>query len=178
MRYILVLFALLVIVALGTSPVAARPDSGVTQARAVVSEGPRPSVPDASDVVEIYQVQAAFHLAASTKNLDLMTSLFAKDAALSMGGHTYTGKTQVRTFFATVSGPFKPQNHWVSLTPAPKIRIEEQGDRARLYFECVYVDVVTKQIKAHLYADAILVRSDGRWLIQTMQAGPATLLEQ
>lgn len=172
MRYVLALLVLVGIVALGTSMVAARPVESLNE-----DEVAQPAIFSASDVVKIYEVQAAFQRAASTKNLGLMTSLFTDDATLSMGGQTYTGKGQVRTFFATVAGSFQPQNHWLSLTTSPSIRIEDRGDRVRLYFESVYVDAVTMQVKAHLYADTTLVRIDGRWLILNMEAGPAGLLK-
>ena len=35
---------------------------------------------------------------------------------------------------------FQPENHWVSDTPAYKIRITVNGDKGTLYFECHYVD--------------------------------------
>jgi ketosteroid isomerase-like protein len=56
------------------------------------------------DFMNLHQVEIIFHQAASTKNLDLMMSLFADDATLSVGGKTYSGKDQVRTYFATVAG--------------------------------------------------------------------------
>lgn len=175
MRYILALLVLVAMGALTTPAAAARPDSGVSEGYEP-NEAASPVTPDSRDVVQIYQVQAAFDRAVSTKDLDLMTALFADDAAISMNGRTYAGRTQVRDFFATVAGAFKPENHWMSLTPSPRIHIVVQGDRAALYFECIYIDVTSKQLKADLYADARLVRSNGKWLIRELRAGPATLL--
>ncbi len=127
-----------------------------------------------SDLFQIHDVEITFHKAASTKDLNLMMSLFTEDATLASGGKTYTGKDQVRTYFATVAGAFQPQNNWAAYTPAYKIRINVDGDRATLYFECLYVDVATSQIKAHTYSDDVLVRSGGHWLIKEMKAGTAT----
>jgi hypothetical protein len=123
------------------------------------------------DFMELHQVEIAFHTAASTKNIDLMMSLFADDASLSVGGKTYRGKSEVRSFFATVAGSFQPQNSWVAYTPAHRIRFDVSGDRAQLYFECLYVDVKTKEIKAHTFSDDNLVRAGGKWLIREMKAG-------
>ncbi len=127
-----------------------------------------------SDLLAIHDVEIVFHKAASTKDLDLMLSLFADDAILSAGGKTYTGKNEVRAYFATVAGAFQPQNRWAAYTPAYKIRMSVDGDRATLFFECLYVDVATRQIKAHTNSDDILVRSGGKWLIKEMRAGAAT----
>jgi hypothetical protein len=82
------------------------------------------------DFMELHQVEIIFHTAASTKNLDMMMSLFADDASLSAGGKSYVGKDQVRSYFATVAGSFQPQNQWVAYTPAQRIRFEVNGDRA------------------------------------------------
>jgi len=126
-----------------------------------------------SDLFQIHEVEITFHKAGSTKDLDLMLSLFTDDATLTSGGKTYTGKDQVRSYW-TAAGPFLPQNHWAGYTPAYKIRINVDGDRATLYFECLWVDVATGQIKAHSYSDDVLIRTSGKWLIKEMKAGTAT----
>jgi hypothetical protein len=123
------------------------------------------------DFKELHEVEIIFHTAASTKNLDMMMSLFADDASLTAGGTTYAGKEQVRGYFATVAGSFQPQNQWVAYTPAQRIHFEVSGDRAHLYFECLYVDAKTKEIKAHTFSDDNLVRSGAKWLITEMKAG-------
>ena len=123
------------------------------------------------EFMELHQVEIIFHTAASTKNLDLMMSLFTDDASLSVGGKTYSGKNQVRNYFATVAGSFQPQNQWVAYTPAHRIRFNVNGDRATLYFECLYVDTKGKEIKVHTFSDDNLVRSGGKWLIKEMKAG-------
>jgi hypothetical protein len=48
------------------------------------------------DFMDLHQVEIVFHTAASTKNIDLMMTLFADDATLSVGTKTYAGKDQVR----------------------------------------------------------------------------------
>jgi hypothetical protein len=123
------------------------------------------------DFMDLHQVEIVFHTAASTKNLELMMSLFAADATLSVGSKTYAGKDQVRNYFATVAGSFQPQNQWVAYTPAQRIRFEVNGDRAHLYFECLYVDAKAKEIKVHTFSDDNLIRAGGKWLIKEMKAG-------
>jgi hypothetical protein len=123
------------------------------------------------DFMDLHQVEIVFHTAASTKNIELMMSLFADDATLSVGGKTYAGKDQVRGYFATAAGSFQPQNQWVAYTPAQRIRFEVSGDRAHLYFECLYVDAQAKVIKVHTFSDDNLVRVGGKWLIKEMKAG-------
>src|ERR1043165_10050380 len=76
---------------------------------------------------EMHQVEILFHTAASTKNIELMMSLFADDATLSAGGKSWVGKDQVRNYFSTVAGSFQPQNPWVAHTPAPRINFNANG---------------------------------------------------
>jgi hypothetical protein len=123
------------------------------------------------DFKDLHQVEIVFHTAASTKNIDLMMSLFADDATLSAGGKTWVGKDQVRSYFASVAGSFQPQNQWVAYTPAQRIKFDVNGDRASLYFECLYVDAKAREIKAHTFSDDNLVRSGNKWLIKDMKAG-------
>jgi hypothetical protein len=94
---------------------------------------------NADDFMQIHQIEIAFHQAGTTKNLDLMLSLFTDDATITAGGKTYTGKEQIKGFWQA-AGTFQPQNQWVAYTPAFRIKYEVQGDRAHLYFECLYVD--------------------------------------
>ena len=128
------------------------------------------------DFKELHQIEILFHTAASTKNIDLMLSLFADDATLSAGGKSWVGKDQVRSYFATVAGSFQPQNQWVAYTPAHRIMFNVDGDRAPLYFECLYVDSRAREIKAHTFSDDMLVRKGNRWLIREMKAGNVSQL--
>jgi hypothetical protein len=123
------------------------------------------------DFMELHQVEIIFHTAASTKNIELMMSLFADDATLAAGGKTWVGKDQVRSYFSTVAGSFQPQNQWVAYTPAHRIKFNVDGERATLYFECLYVDTKAREIKAHTFSDDRLVRTGNRWLIREMKAG-------
>ena len=134
---------------------------------------------NSENFMQLHNIEIAFHEAASTKDLGLMLSLFADDAVLTTKSKTddgkeqiktYTGKEQIGKYWQSVHGAFQPKNHWVGYTPAFRIRYEVQGDRAHLYFECLWVDKTAGKIAAHSNADDTLARIDGRWLIKTMKA--------
>jgi hypothetical protein len=124
---------------------------------------------NADDFMGIHKIEIIFHEAGTTKNIDLIVSLFADDATLTAGGKTYQGKDQIRGYWQA-AGPFQPQNQWVAYTPAFRIKYEVEGERAHLYFECLYVDKAAKQIAAHTNSDDALVRVNGKWLIKDMKA--------
>ena len=124
---------------------------------------------NADDFMQIHRIEILFHQAGTTKNLDLMMSLFADDATITAGGHTYSGTDQIRRYWQA-AGPFQPQNQWVAYTPAFRIKYTVQGDRGRLYFECLYVDKATNKIAVHTNSDDTLTRVNGKWLIKDMRA--------
>jgi hypothetical protein len=124
---------------------------------------------NANDFMNIHKIEIVVHEAGTTKNLDLMLSLFADDATLTSGGKTYTGKDQLRSYWLA-AGPFQPQNQWVAYTPAFRIKYVVEGDVARLYFECLYVDKLANKIAAHTNSEDTLVRVNGKWLIKDMKA--------
>lgn len=128
-----------------------------------------------ADTAAIEDLQVRFHEASSTKNLDLMMTLWADDAILTFASQTYRGKDEIRRFFGTQAGSFKPDNRWVSLSPSPKVRVTVSGERGTIYFECHYVDVDTRQVMASLSGDAKVTRLDGRWLFTSVVAGNAVL---
>ena len=123
----------------------------------------------------IDQIEKTWHKAASTQNVDLMMSIWAPNATFNIGTETLTGKTQIRDFFAHKAGPFQPGNHWVSDTPAYKVRITVNGDKGTLYFECHYVDVATGTVVSVVAADQSVQRMDGKWLITNAAAATPKL---
>ncbi len=129
----------------------------------------------AADKYAIGQLQVKWHDANSSKNLDLATSLFADDAVFTVGGQTYRGKDQIRSFFATKSAPFQPENNWTSLHPAFKLRITSVEDRGTIHFECHYVDRDDRQLKASVVGDAKVARINDEWLFTSLVGGNATL---
>jgi hypothetical protein len=118
-----------------------------------------------ADDYAIDQIEKTWHKAASTHNVNLMMTLWAPDATFNIGTETLRGTKQIRNFFADKAAPFQPQNHWVSETPAYKIRITVNGDKGTLYFECHYVDVKTRKVVAVVGADQNVQKIGGKWLI-------------
>ncbi len=128
-----------------------------------------------ADTYAIDGIEETWHKASSLKDLNLMMTIWADNATFTAGAQTYTGKQQIRNFFATKAAPFKPANHWVSDTPAYKIRTTVDGDKGTLYFECHYVDATTRQVKAVVAADQNVARINGRWVITSSVAATPIL---
>jgi SnoaL-like domain len=122
----------------------------------------------------IDQIEKTWHKAASTKNVDLMMTLWARKATFTIAGQTYSGKRAIRAVFAK-AGPFQPQNHWESDTPAYKIRTTVNGNRGTLYFECHYVDYDTGKVAAAVGADQDVRKINGKWLITKAIASSVSL---
>ncbi len=128
-----------------------------------------------ADLYAIDEIERIWHKASSTHDVDLMMTIWAPDATLNLGTETLTGKAEIRDFFAHRAGPFKPENHWVSETPAYRIRTTVSGDKGTLYFECVYVDVKTGKVASVVGADQNVQKIDGRWLITSAAAATPAL---
>jgi ketosteroid isomerase-like protein len=128
-----------------------------------------------ADLYLIDQVEAKFHRATSTHNLNLMMSLWAPGAVFNIDQQTLTGKAQIRHWFATENKAFMPNNHWESDTPSYKIRISLNGDKANMYFECHYIDPKTSKVMAVAGVDHRLQKINGKWLIVDSAGAPAKL---
>ena len=124
---------------------------------------------------QIEQVEEAFHRAGSTHDVDLMLSLFAPGATFNIGNQAYTGKAQIRKFFATRNPAFQPKNHWISDTPSYKIRETVNGDTGTLFFECDYIDPKTEKVMLAVSVNHNLQRIGGKWLIVDAAASVTTL---
>lgn len=130
-----------------------------------------------ADILAVRNVEITFHTAGSVlpeKSLDLMMSIYADDVALTDTAHDnklYKGKEQVRTYWGEVSGPFRPEHHWIGYTPAMRIRSQVSGDTATLYFECLWMDVDSNAIGAHSFSDMTLARVHGHWLVKGIKVG-------
>jgi uncharacterized protein (TIGR02246 family) len=129
----------------------------------------------AADAAAINNLEVVFHRSLSAKDIEGMMSLYTDDAVFTVGGQTFTGKEQIRKFWLSTAAPFKPENHWVSETPAYKIRVNANGDRGTLYFECHYVDVDSHVVKAAVSADIKVSRVKDQWIFTNVVAAPATL---
>jgi ketosteroid isomerase-like protein len=130
-----------------------------------------------ADILQIRNVEVTFHRAGSvlpSKDLNLMMSLYADDAVLTDTAHAnkvYAGKAAVRQFFQDVAAPFRPEHHWIGYTPAMRMRTSVEGDRATLYFECLWMDADKNTIGAHSFSDMTLSRVNGAWLVKTIKVG-------
>lgn len=127
-----------------------------------------------ANLYEIDQIERTWHKAASTHDVDLMMTLWAPNATFSLAGTTVRGKAAIRKVISA-AGPFQPQNHWVSDTPAYKIRTTVNGDKGTLYFQCHYVDVKTRKLVAVVGADQDVQKIRGTWLITNLAASSPTL---
>jgi uncharacterized protein (TIGR02246 family) len=129
------------------------------------------------DMWEIDQIEKDFHHAESLKDIDLMLSLFAPTATMTVGpGETASGRDEIRQFFLENSAPFASENNWISDHPAYKLEITVDGDRGTLHFECHFVDPDTGEVVAATAADLDVARIDGKWLITNLVGG-STVLE-
>ena len=126
---------------------------------------PTPEVQRQADLYAIGQIEVKWHQSSSRKDVDLMMSIWAKDATFTTASKTYTGSDQIRSFFTDQAAPFKATNNWVSDTPAYKTRITLDGDKGTLYFECDYIDIDTRAVKVVVSADQTVARINGQWLI-------------
>lgn len=124
---------------------------------------------------EIDQIEVKFHRATSTHDLNLMMSLWAPGAVFNIDQETLTGKAQIRQWFATQSKAFKPGDVWESDTPSYKIRINQNGDKATMYFECHYIDPKTRKVVAWAGVTHTLQKIKGRWLIVDSASSNPTL---
>jgi ketosteroid isomerase-like protein len=140
--------------------------------------------PESVQVAEIYQLQAAFHRAKTTQDLDLMMSLWADDSTFTnrSTGLTYIGSDNIRSFWQG-SGSFT--HHRFSLVPSYKTKIEVHGNEAFLYFECHDVgdfatgnfgDPTVKTIVNDTFLAGTLHSLGGNWLFWYMTAGPSSPL--
>ena len=128
------------------------------------------------DRYEIDQIEKNFHHATTTKDIDLMMSLYAPNATMTVGpGATASGVEEIRQFWLENSASFEPENHWLSDHPAYKLEITVNGDRGTLHFECHYVDIETGEVVSTTTADFDVARIDGKWLITNMVGGTTVL---
>ena len=128
------------------------------------------------DMWEIDNIEKDFHRATTEKDIDLMLSLYAPNATMTVGpGATASGLDEIRRFWVEDSAPFKAENTWVSDHPAYKLEITVDGDRGTLHFECHFVDVETGEVASTTTADFDVARIDGKWLITNMVGGTTVL---
>ena len=129
-----------------------------------------------ADRYEIDQIEKRFHQSMTTKDIELMASLWAPNATLTIGPElTAAGVDEIRRYWLEESVAFKPETTWVSDHPAYKLEVTVNGDRGTLHFECHFVNYETGRMEAITVADQDVARIDGRWLITNMVAGSTEL---
>ena len=112
---------------------------------------------------EIDQIEKDFHQATTTKDIDLMMSLYAPNATMTVGG----GETAVGRWTRSGGSGWRsrrrstPENNWISDHPAYKLEITVNGDRGTLHFECHYVDAETSKVVSVTAGDFDVARIDG-----------------
>jgi ketosteroid isomerase-like protein len=130
----------------------------------------------AQDMWQIDQIEKNFHEATTRQDIDMMLSLFAPNATMTVGpGQTATGHDEIRAFWLENSAAFDPQNHWISDHPAYKLEITVNGDQGTLHFECHYINIETGEVVSTTTADFDVARIDGTWLITNMVGGTTVL---
>ena len=127
-----------------------------------------------ANLYQIDQLEVKWHKATSKKDLVLMMSIMAPSVTLQSNGATYVGKAAVRKVFAHAA-PFQSQNHWVSDTPAYKIRATVDGNSGTLYFECDYIDVDTGKVALAVGGDNDVRKINGKWLFTKLIPSSVTL---
>jgi hypothetical protein len=98
-----------------------------------------------------------------------MTSYSLTDTAHD--NKVYTGKGQVRTYWSDVSGPFRPEHHWIGYTPAMRIKSHVTGNTGTLDFECLWMNVDDNPVGAHAFSSMKLARIKGHWLVKEIKVG-------
>ena len=132
--------------------------------------------PDSVEVSKIYQLQAAFHKAKSTQDIDLLMSLWDPNGSLTIAGDPnspYVGYAQIRAYLLT-TGSFTHRRF--SLVPSFKIEINVSGDQAFFYEECHDIgdyDLQSRYIAADSYLAGTLRKINGTWLFSDMHGGRA-----
>ena len=139
----------------------------------------RADSPESTQVAEIYQLQAAFHRAKTTKDIDLMMSLWAPDGTLVVQGDPnspYTGSDSLRAFWLG-SGSFTHRRF--SLVPSFKTQIDVHGNGAWLYFECHDVgdyDLPSRFFAGDTFLAGTVSHVSGSWVFWNMTAGKSSPL--
>jgi ketosteroid isomerase-like protein len=129
-----------------------------------------------ADLYSIDKIEKNFHKSMSTHDIELMMSLWAPNATFTVGpGQTATGTKQIRAYWLKKSKAFLPTTHWVSETPAYKVRATANGDRGTLTFECHFIDVNSENVVVVTAADIEVAKIAGKWLITNMVGGSASL---
>jgi len=128
-----------------------------------------------ADLYLIDQIEVKFHRATSRHDINLMMSLWAPGAVFNIDQQTLVGKSQIRHWFLTENKAFQANPRWESDTPSYKIKIDLNGDKATMYFECHYIDTQTSKVITEAGVTHTLQKINGQWLIINSAGSTASL---
>jgi len=134
---------------------------------------------DSGQKGKIYELQAAFHLAKSTQDIDLMMTLWDVNASLTIPSDPnspYVGLDRLKAFLLS-TGSFTHRR--LSVVPSFKIQIDIHGNEAFFYEECHDVqdfDLPSRFIASDTYLAGTLRKVEGNWLFSNMFGGSANPL--
>jgi ketosteroid isomerase-like protein len=128
-----------------------------------------------ADLYQIDQIEVKFHRATSQHDIELMMSIWAPGAVFNIDQQTLVGKSQIRHWFLTENKAFMPSHHWESDTPSYKIKINLNGDKATMYFECHYIDPKTAKVVSWAGVTHTLQKIKDKWLIVDSASSNPTL---
>jgi len=157
----------------------------------------------AQAIGQLYELQAAFHDAASGAGVDAATKaehlqemldIWTADGVLIVGSTVYSGRGEPNSstcapgsltlcdFFQNHAGSFVLGRNWTALTSISRTHFDVHGNAANVYFECHYFDVATA---AHMSSASIGLLGqpgtgqarnvNGKWLLSFAQVGLPTL---
>jgi len=135
-----------------------------------------------NDRLALLELASAFHGAPPAKDVELMRSIWAKDAVFRGGGNVVEGRDKIVEFFTGDVNWGKTAN----LTPSYKTIMDIHGNKATIKFECIIVRVDDSsplttplstlppknqnpkvEIIQHSTATIQAVKKGGEWLIQS-----------
>ena len=115
-------------------------------------------------IAQLYELQAAFHEAASGAGVDAATKaehlqemleIWTADGVLVVGTTVYAGRGEPNSstcapgsltlcdFFQNHAGSFVLGRNWAALTSLARTHFDVHATLADVYFECHYIDVAT-----------------------------------
>ncbi|MGA7672960.1 MAG: nuclear transport factor 2 family protein [Nitrolancea sp.] len=145
----------------------------------IAQAGAEASDSASAQVARIYQLEADFHRAQTTQDIDLMMSLWDPDGTLVFEGNPqspFDGYDQIKAFWLS-SGTFT--HRLISLVPSFKIQIKVHGNEAYLYFECHTIgdyDLPTRFFAGDLFLAGTIHKARDRWVFWQMTAGTGAIL--
>ena len=128
-----------------------------------------------ADINAIDQIEKTWHRAGSTQNVDLMMTVWAPDATFTVGGEPSSARRRSASSSRPRPGRSSRGTTGSRTRRPTRSGSRSNGDKGTLYFECHYIDAATGKLVNIVAADQDVQKIDGKWLITTSSAAPATL---